>query len=158
MTSQTATEPLGQSDAPDSKTPVQTKTPATPVEPEQPLAVDTKKVTIEVDGVQREFDPVDLSGEVSQLPNFTDKRCLEEGYHRATVAEIDAAIQLLAASAPDGLTSEETLQQRGRHVLRDRFQADTTARAITDRFDEAHEALRRPEGSPLLRRNSGVHS
>jgi hypothetical protein len=155
---QGSAEDLEPSDARDSETPAQTKAPATPVEPEPPLAMDPRKVTIEVDGVQREFDPVDLSGEVPRLLNFTDKRCAEGGHHRATVAEIDAAIQLIAASAPDGLTSEETLQQRGRHVLRARFQADTTASAITDRFDEAHEALRRPEGSPLLRRNSGVHS
>jgi hypothetical protein len=121
------------------------------IEPDPSLPTPVMRtVALTVNGARRQFDLVDLTTSVPQLPRFTEERRDQEGYHTAKNDEVDAVIRLIAASERDGRTNHPRIQQWGRHLLQTLFEADTTTIFIEDRFKEQHLTLHRPQGNPRL--------
>jgi hypothetical protein len=117
-------------------------------EPTPPASsVDNPKTAGLESGNPEPKDPeFDLNSKPPHLPRYTGK---EKGFHQATSEEIDACFEDFSKSL--GGTIPYKVLPWGRHWLRNKKQADTSDRAIQQRFDE--EPNRHYHGAVGKRRN-----
>ena len=81
-----------------------------------------------------DLDLIDLNKKPPHLARYTEK---EKGIHRATHQEIDACFQCFAEKLGGKIPYAALRNGRMRHWLRKNKQADTSDRAIEQRFKEA---------------------
>jgi hypothetical protein len=107
-------------------------------------------VRIEAGGTTWDLDRIDLSSKPGSVYGGADYT--KHGLHPAGQLEIEVVLKWIAASAPDGLTSELIIRTWARYLLQKQFGAATTLAVIIDVYNtERYSCLRRSSGNPRFR-------